>query len=420
MDKEQLKKVIVSQREKFRDIEFVYRDELNDSKSWLDSPFVLIFSGIRRCGKSTLLTRIMEQCKDRKYYINFDDNRLINFTSDDFENLYESFIELFGEERNFYFDEIQNIDGWEHFVRRIHNEGGKVFITGSNANLLSKELGTHLTGRYVNIELFPFSFIEYLRFRKIDIQPNDLYSTRKRTIIKNAFDEYLVKGGLPEFLQTGDTNYLSTLYDNIIYRDIVSRYNVRQERSLKELLHFLVSNIAKEHSYNSLSKLVGLSNSNTVKEYISFAENSYLLFSVNKFDYSLKKQISNAKKIYFIDNGLANAVSFRFSENYGQQLENLVFLQLRREGKSVFYHRGKHECDFIIQDKGKINLAVQVSQSLDSNSTRDREMRGLLEAMDTYNLNESLILTHDEEDTIKIGDKTINVIPVWNWLLGTE
>ncbi len=310
------------------------------------------------------------------------------------------------------------MEGWEIFVRRLHNEGQKVYITGSNARMLSHELGTHLTGRHIQTELFPFSFAEFLRFNKIRIDKNNFYSPTKSTSLRKLFRDYVRQGGFPEFLQTKNQEYLKSLYENIIYRDVVARYNIRNTRTLIEMLHFLISNISKETSYNALKNTFGISNANTVKEYISYFENAYLLFSINKFDYSLKKQLANAKKIYTIDTGLANIISFQFSENFGRQLENIVFLELRRQSKEIYYHKNKHECDFITRKNQKVSDAIQVCQSMENDSTRKREINGLLEAMNDYQLQTGFVITEDEEETILQKGMTIHVLPAWKWLLG--
>ncbi|MFN8256100.1 MAG: ATP-binding protein [Bacteroidales bacterium] len=416
MNKDEIKKTIVSQQEFLMIKSPVLRSKMAIIQDYTETPFVIILSGIRRCGKSTVLQLIRKKSKNN-FAINFDDNRLVNFKVEDFEKLYESFIELFGEENTFYFDEIQNIKGWEKFVRRLHNEGRKVYITGSNVHILSKETGTYLTGRNIQIELFPFSFTEYLDFKGYKFEKNDLFSTVKTSLLKKEFLNYLTIGGFPEYLQTQQTDFLKNLYDNILYKDILARYKIKNEAPLKELLYYLVSNISKEHSYNSLARTIGVANALTVKEYISYFENSYLLFTVNKFDYSLKKQLFNPKKIYVIDNGLANSVSFSFTDNRGQQLENLVYIQLRRTYKEIFYHKNKHECDFMVFEKGKALMAIQVSWSLNDKKTSNREIHGLIEAMETHSLNTGQIITYDEENEIILDSKTIQVIPVWKWLI---
>jgi len=418
MNKEEIKKVIVAQNEVKKHINFIERDKTISLDGIKNDPFIQIISGIRRCGKSTLVQHIRENNIEKNYSINFDDNRLVGFTGDDFEKLNEAFNELYEPERTFYFDEIQNIEGWERFIRRLYNEGNKIYITSSNANILSKELGTHLTGRNIQTELYPFSFNEYLRFKGIQPGKNDFYSAEKSTQFKKAFRNYILDGGFPEFLQTSHPLYLKNLYENIIYKDVIARYNIRNVKTIIEMIHYLISNISKETSYNALKNVFGLSNAISVKEYISYFENAYLIFSINKFDFSLKKQLANPKKIYSIDTGLANSVSFQFSDNFGRQLENAVFLQLKRKGYEIYYHKNKHECDLIIRENGKIKSAFQVCQSIENSGTKSREINGLLEAMRQYDLYEGFILTEDEEDIIKLNDLTIHVIPVWKWLLG--
>lgn len=417
MNKSDLKKVIISQNETIRDIRYVARDNQFQDEISKNDPFIRIIAGVRRCGKSTLVQNIRTQNKEKNYALNFDDNRLTGFAAEDFEKLFEAFNELYNLEKTWYFDEIQNIKGWERFVRRLHNEGNKVFITGSNANMLSAESGALLTGRYLQTELFPFSFTEFQRYMEIPLSKNDFFSPAKTTILKKLFSEYMEYGGFPEFLQTKNPDYLKTLYENIIYRDIVARHNIKNIRTLIEMTHFLISNTAKETSYNSLSKTFGIANAVSVKEYIRYLENSYLLFSINKFDYSLKKQLANPKKIYCIDTGLANSVSFKFSENKGRQLENIVFLNLRKSGHGIYYHKNIYECDFIVVKGGKVIMALQVCQSIEDRKTRQRELRGLIEAMQAYQVQTGFIITEDEEEIIQENELTINVMPVWKYLL---
>lgn len=414
MNKPDLKKVIIAQKEARQEKSYIARDTTIDT----ENPFINIVSGIRRCGKSTLVDHYRNQNPEQNYALNFDDERLTPFKIKDFEVLFESFQELFGQEKSWYLDEIQNIDGWERFVRRLHNEGHKVLITGSNASMLSEELGSRLTGRFVQTTLFPFSFREYLRFNKVHFTENDFYSPQKRLSIKNAFQSFIREGGFPEYLQTKNANYLKTLFENIMYRDVVARYGIRNFNTLAEMIHFLMSNIARETSYNALKNNFKYTNANSVKEHIGYFENAYMLFTVNKFDFSLKKQMANPKKFYCIDTGMANNVSFQFSENFGRKLENVVFLQLRRQTKDIFYHKNKHECDFVLTKSGRVTQALQVCQRMDDIKTRDREINGLKEAMESYNLKTGYIITDDDEETMTINGLNIHVIPCWKWLLG--
>ena len=415
MDRNLLKSVIYDQQSLQWNADFIER---NISESLISSDEILVITGVRRCGKSTLLQQIRKHLKEKDYYLNFDDERLIQFTVDDFQDLLEVFIELFGKQSTFYFDEIQNIAGWERFVRRLHDYGNKIFITGSNAAMLSREMGTHLTGRFSSYELYPFSFKEFLAFKNKYFEESEIHSTEKRAEIIRNFHHYVAIGGFPVYIRNQNIQYLKSLYESILYRDIMVRNNLTNEREMLELIYYLASNVSELSSFNSLAKTVGISNASTIKNYLTFFQNSYLVFNVTKFDYSLKKQIQNPKKIYFIDLALVSRLGFSFSDNRGRMLENLVFLELKRQGKSIYYHRQKSECDFLIKEINKINQAIQVTVSLSEKNTYDRELKGLREAMESYNLDSGLILTENEEDLIEYSGKKITIKPAWKWLLG--
>jgi len=381
---------------------------------------IVVVTGIRRCGKSTLMHQIRHLKAEKDYYLNFDDDRLVKFTADDFQLLYEIFISLFGTQHTFYFDEIQNVAGWERFVRRLHDYGNKVFITGSNASMLSRELGTHLTGRFHAYELLPFSFKEYLQLGKIEIPAFDLMTTETKARMTACFDDYFRLGGFPAYLREKNQQYLKTLYENIIYRDVMVRNNLTNQKELLELVFYLASNVGKLTTYVALTKITGISNPTTVKNYISFLEDAYLVFTVNKLSYSVKSQLRNPKKIYLIDQALIRTLGFHFSDNRGRLLENLVFIELRRQGKQVFYHQGKHECDFIIRQGAVVEQAIQVTSSMSDENTRRLEFKGIIEALNEYSLNEGTILTDHEEEITEVDGKTIRLIPVWKWLLQSQ
>lgn len=378
---------------------------------------VLVISGIRRCGKSTLLQALRAKNKEQDYYLNFDDERLVHFKVDDFQQLLELFGERYGKQKTFYFDEIQNIAGWERFVRRLHDYGHKVYITGSNASMLSRELGTHLTGRYQQIELYPFSFIEFLKLNEIDAHALDHYNTDDKAVLKAAFNDYFKLGGFPAFLKSKQSEYLKSLYESVLYRDVMVRNGITNEQELLELMFFVTSNTSKLISYNSLAKVIGVKNATTVKQYLGFLQDAYMLSLVPKYDVSVKKQLHNPKKVYGIDLGLMRQLSFQHSEDQGRLLENLVFLALKRQSKTIYYHHDKSECDFVIKEKNKITQALQVCWSMHDPKTKQREVKGLLEAMTAYQLQEGLILTEDESDTFTIDKKNITMMPVWLWLL---
>lgn len=383
----------------------------------LDSQEILVISGIRRCGKSVLLQQIRKRQEQQDYFINFDDERLLNFRVEHFQLLHEVFIEMYGEQHTFYFDEIQNIEGWERFVRRLYDSGNKVFLTGSNATMLSRELGTHLTGRYIRFELYPFSFKEFVAFKEINLPADKIYTTPDRGLIAGLLQEYIVSGGIPLFLKTSQDLYLKQLYESILYKDILVRNKLTNERELLQLVYYLASNVTKPSTNKSLTTVVGVKNSTTVHNYIEFIENTYLLFQIARFDYSLKSQLINPKKTYFVDNALVLKLGFSLTENKGRLLENMVFVELKRRGYEIYYHQNKGECDFVIRNGYNINQAIQVCYSFENEITKKREIDGLVDALTTYNLMEGLILTTDVEEEITGSNYVIKIVPVWKWLL---
>lgn len=415
MNRTELKEIIIDQNSRKEQENLVARELFAKVESCVNNDFIIIISGIRRCGKSTLLNQIRK--KYPGYYLNFDDERLINFNVEDFQIAEELFIELYGENKIFYFDEIQNVSSWERFVRRLHDERKKVFLTGSNASMLSRELGTHLTGRHIILRLFPFSFREFLDLKKLELNKNSIYLTSEKAKIKKHFGDYFINGGFPEYLKDLNADYLKTLYENILYRDIVVRYKLPNEKRLKELVYLAVNNISKEISFNSIKKTLGFGSSTTVKEYFDYLENSFLIFLVPKFDYSLRKQMYYNKKVYCTDNGLAKFLGFRVTPDNGKILENIVFIELKRRKEEIYYYADRKECDFVIKEAtGDINEAIQVCFEL-TRENREREFEGLREAMDKFKLKEGLILTYDQEEEISEGKKKIIVKPVWKWLL---
>jgi uncharacterized protein len=413
MEKASLLSVMFDQQSTSLKKEHVYRSNYINIKD----TEIVVLSGVRRCGKSSLLQEIRSKLSPNNYFLNFDDERLIRFTVDDFQILYELFLEHFGDQDNFFFDEIQNIKGWERFVRRLHDNGKKVYITGSNASMLSRELGTHLTGRYYQFELYPFSFSEFIRFKNKLFLPDDFYKTKGKSELKQLFNQFFINGGFPAFLQNENKEYLKSLYESIVYRDIIVRNGLTNEKEILELIHFLAGNVSKPASYNSLTKIIGVKNATTVKNYLDYIQNTYLLFMVSKYDASLKVQLQNPKKVYFIDIALIRELGFQTSDNNGRLLENLVFIELKRLSKNIYYHKLKYECDFIIKTKNKITDAIQVCWSVYNADTKKREMQGLIEAMKMYGLTHGLILTESEEENLTVDGFNISIEPVWKWLL---
>ena len=415
MDKKLLKTIIADQEYYFEQAKDSVKREFADN--FCNAPEIVIITGIRRCGKSTLLQQIRTTQTEKDYYINFDDERLVSFKVEDFQMLLEVFHELFGEQKTFYFDEIQNVEQWERFVRRLHDTGNKIYITGSNARMLSRELGTHLTGRYLSRELYPFSFKEFILLKNPDLLNKNYFKTSIKAEVLALFHEYFHNGGFPSFVKTGDELALKTLFENILYRDIMVRNNITNEKELKELVSYLAGNYARLSTNSELAEIIGVKNPTTVKNYLGFLADSYLAFQTCKYDYSVSKQILNPKKSYFIDTGLVRRVGFSFSANSGHLLENLVFIELLRREKTVYYHNKGQECDFVLVENKTVTTAIQVTYAMPNEKTRKREIDGLLDAMNAYNLSEGLIITDDTEEEIIENDKKITIIPAWKWLL---
>jgi len=367
----------------------------------LHNSFVTIISGIRRCGKSTLLAQLLQKDNENTFFLNFDDPRLFDFERNDFERL-DNIISEEGY-KNVFFDEVQIIPEWERYIRQKLDEKIKIVVTGSNASLLSRELGTKLTGRNLMKELFPFSFEEYCTFEKKE--PS-----------LNMVNNYLNFGGFPEYVSTKNEEVLSRLLNDLLTRDIAVRYGVRDFRTLQRLTLFLLSNVSKLISANKLKNQFEVGSTSTILEYLSHLETSYLLFFVPKFSYSIKKQDINPRKVYAIDTGLVNVNSLSFSDDIGQRFENLIYLHLRRKHNEIYYFSEKNECDFVVFEKGKIKSCIQVCYILNNDNLK-REINGILEVLEFFGKNEGIIITLNQKDTIKQNGKIIQVVPVTDFLI---
>ena len=421
MDKDNLFKVLFEQQKDFRRISnLVNRDSVKKVRDLIKLKMPLIITGVRRCGKSSLLKLISEDLKLNEndfLYLNFNDERFVNFEISNFQDILDYLIkEKYIKNCYLFFDEIQEVQGWEKWINRIKGSF-KIIITGSNSKLLSSEISSILTGRSLSLSLFPFSFSEYLNFKKVDIKKYKL-DREIELKIKQEFENYFEIGGFPKMILERNRILLMELYENILYRDIISRFKGNLIKSIKEISLYLQSNVSSDISLRTLSKISGIKNLETLKNILNSFEQSFLFFFTNKFNYSVKKQIQNPKKIYCIDNGLSNVLGFKFSKDSGNLLENLVAIELKRRGKETFYFQKKGECDFVLREGAKIKEVIQVCYKL-TEKNKDREIKGLLEAMDEFKLKEGLILTYDDEKGFNVGGKKIKVLPVWKWLLGS-
>lgn len=361
---------------------------------------IIIFTGVRRCGKSTCLKQLFKD-HSGSLFVNFEDPRLEGFEVMDFYKI--ETIAKREEKALFVFDEVQNVPEWERYVSAAYELGKKIYITGSNASMLSRELGTKLTGRYRQLELFPFDYNEYLTFR--EFSPGE-----------DSFTRYLQEGGFPESLAENDPDYLRTLLKDIIVRDIAVRRKIRNESQLIRLAVFLLSNTGKEFSYSRITQLLHIRSVRTTIDFCDYLHESYLIDMVPRFSYSVRQQQGNPKKVYAVDTGLVRANSLSLSSDEGRLLENSVYLHLRRSGDTIeFFKDEKSECDFLIKGPSFQPLAVQVCHHLDGENLH-RETEGLKHALLYAHIKRGVIITMNQEDTLA----GFPVIPAWKWLSGTS
>lgn len=366
------------------------------------STHALILSGIRRCGKSTLLRQFVRRNFKDVFYLNFEDVKLYGFDIKDFV-LLDRVIDETGL-RVLYFDEIQIIDGWELYIRQKLDQKFQVIITGSNASLLSAELGTKLTGRHITKELFPFSYTEYLDFRGWDANGESLSA-------------YLTEGGFPDYLKQKLPEILDFLIEDILNRDIIVRYGLKDGGAIKKLCSYLFANNGTLVVPSKLTSAVGVKSNTTILNYFSYFENSYLIAMVPKFDWSAKAQMLSAKKMYVIDPGLVQIGSTSFSRNIGHLLESVVFWHLRRKTKEIYYfNENNKECDFVVRMKDKRMQVIQVCWEL-TLENQEREISGLLEAMQFFKTDNGIIVSANSTDTIRTELGLVSVMPAYEYLM---
>lgn len=430
MEKNKLKQLIVEHKERFlKPAQLVRRGIQKHIESYVKQREIVIISGVRRSGKSSLMKLISDDfqqiyhvSQDNILFLNFEDERFIEFTHRDFEPLYETFIEIYQPrgKKYFFLDEIQNIKGWERWVNRMYEfEDVKIFVTGSNATLLSPEIASALTGRNRQVHTYPFSFNELLKLRNCSFDEKDLYIREGKVKIKNLFREYRELGGFPEVLKNRDVTLLEQYFKDILYRDIVARYRIRNVREIRELALFLASNTGTIQSYKNLKEMIQVKSLNTVKNYLEILEDVYIFFRLTLFDYSIKRQIYNPSKVYSIDPALSRSVAFKFSQDLGRLYGNMVFVELMRRGNQIFYWKSRkgQEVDFLIKRGLKIEKAIQVCTSLSDKRTKQREIEGLLAAHEELKAKNLTILTEDDEGEEMFDKNKIYIIPLWKWLL---
>ncbi len=397
---------------------------------------IISLIGPRRSGKTFFFFQTIAELtknteKENIVYINFEDER-IELKKENLQLIIESYLELYPDKnlKNvwFFFDEIQNIEGWDKFVRRIYdNYSKKIFITGSNSKLLSREIATSLRGRTISYEIYPLSFREFLKFKNFKLQKNDFYDTRKRAKIKKYFTEYFLYGGFPEVVFIKDDKLkiriLQEYFNVMIYRDIVERYNIKNTPVLKYFLKRIIENIGKPLSvhkiYNELKSQGYKIGKTFLYEFIEMFKNAYIIFPTKKYSFSVLKTEFSPQKTYVIDNGLVNAVTFSYKNDYGKLLENLLAKEIKNSGFELFSHKNKYECDFIIRKKDEI-IPVQVSYKFSHEGTRSREVKIFKELIKKLSIKKAFIVTYEEKDELLIGNVKINIIPAFDFLLNIK
>ncbi|MEK6907615.1 MAG: ATP-binding protein, partial [Nanoarchaeota archaeon] len=348
----------------------------------LNVDFITAITGPRRAGKTYFCFQLIKELvkkipRDNILYINFEDERLIGIEANNLNELLDAFYEMSKIDKNnniyLFLDEIQNVKNWDMWARRIYDtkKNIRLILTGSSSKLLSREISTKLRGRVINIEVYPLSFKELLKWNNLVYDLNTISYSKNKIEIKKLFNSFLFNGGYPIInieKKISKDEILQKYYESMIFKDVVERYKIKEIKKLRVLASILFDSATKEISYNKLAnklKSLGFNiNKNTVINYISYFEDAYLFFENLRYEYSTIKRLGSIKKIYCIDNGLLNAVSFKFSQDAGKLLENLVFIELKRRKKEVYYHRDNYECDFIVKEKNKVNEIIQVTEEL--------------------------------------------------------
>ncbi|HAQ18877.1 MAG TPA: AAA family ATPase [Prolixibacteraceae bacterium] len=395
-----------------------------------------ILIGVRRCGKSTLLNQVISRLisegvsKENFLYVNFFDDRLAQIKSESLDIVLEAYFMIYPakkvqEKVYFFFDEIQVVQGWEAFIDRVlRTENCEVYLTGSSAKMLSKEIGTQMRGRALSWELFPFSFIEYLDHS--GIKSSFPATTQDRILIQKSFENFYEQGGFPEVIGLDKPLRIKIhqeYFNSILFRDLIERYDIAHPKALVDLSRKLLENVASLYTLNgSTNFLKSLGHKvpkNSVAEYLSWFEDAYFLFTVRIFSASISKSNANPKKIYCIDHAFVRSVTSGVLVNSGHLLENIVFVALRRLNIKLYYYKTSmnQEIDFLMQDQQRNITLIQVCQTLVNPVTRQREISALQIAMNELGLSKSILVTQDESENIVVKEAIIEVIPIWKFLL---
>ena len=388
----------------------------------LDSPLAQIVIGVRRCGKSTLCHTVLKKSGITYAYVNFDDERFANLTAENLNDVLESLYMVYGDFNHLFLDEVQNVKGWNLFVNRLLRQKMHLIITGSNAKLLSSELSTYLTGRYNQIELFPFSFAEYLRLNEIKI---NALTTKDIAFQKRAFETYIVSGGFPELINLKDhKGYIRQLVNSIVTVDIKRRFKIRYLDALMKITNYMIANFAQEVSYKAVAEMFGLGSQHTAENYINYLRQTYLLVGINKFSYKARERV-RAEKMYLIDPALLSQQENNLTgDNIGWRIENIVYLELLRRRKladvDIYYYRTSYEIDFVLSSGLNVCELIQVSAFIDKEKTFKRECAALIKGAKELKCDNLTLITMGNSKQHEVDDVLINEVNIIEWLLDSN
>lgn len=427
MNIQQLKQRLIDQQAEAVELlnapSLIQREQMDSVLSSIESKLITVIVGIRRCGKSTLA---LQAHKNKSFfYFNFDDEILSQIKTEHLQTLIDLAFEIQPKATHLIFDEIQNIDRWEFFINRLQRKRIHITLTGSNSRLLSSELATHLTGRHISIEVLPLSFTEFLRLTKKNELILEKNPTSQNIIkIQSEFRNYIENGGFPEIYQfSNDTKikdiYIKDLYDKILTRDVAQRRKIKNIKILKEIALLCQSHVASRFTYQSFKKTTASKSLSTIKNYVDYIEESYLNFIVQPFSFKVKERVSLPKKMYSIDSLILKNILKNQNTDFGKKLENLVYLELRRQTFDVYtIIEPTYEVDFCIREGRNITELIQVCWDFESNMTKEREIKSLINAYKKYKSKKLKIITYATEEVFQY-DKSlyIEIIPAWKWVL---
>ncbi len=394
-------------------------DRPEESLVDLESPLAQIVIGVRRCGKSTLCHTVLKKSGLNYAYVNFDDERFAELSAENLNDVLESLYMVYGDFNHLFLDEIQNVKGWNLFVNRLLRQKMHLIITGSNAKLLSSELSTYLTGRYNQIELFPFSFTEYLELNKIKL---NAITTKEIAFQKRAFEEYIINGGFPELLNIKDyKGYIKQLVNSIVTVDIRRRFKIRYLDALVKITNYMIANFAQEVSYKAIAETFGLGSQHTAENYINYLRQAYLLVGINKFSYKARERV-RAEKMYLIDPALLTQQDNNLTgDNIGWRLENIIYLELLRRRRvsdvDIYYYRKGYEIDFVLSNSLNVKELIQVSAFIDNEKTFKRECSALIKGTKDLKCEKLTLITLGDSKQHKIDKVIINEVNIIDWLL---